>query len=65
MRTRHVNSSGQHVLAYGAETTSATLEDFGSARMIGGVANVALDRAFGSTIRTMVRKMVFLDAVGR
>jgi hypothetical protein len=64
VRTRHVNSSGQHVLAYGAETTSATLEDFGSARMIGGVANVAVDRAFGSTIRHDGSYMVFLTPSG-
>jgi hypothetical protein len=50
VRTRHLNSSGQHVLAYAAESASATLDDVGMARMVGGVANVALDRAFASTI---------------
>jgi hypothetical protein len=50
VRTRRLTSSGQHVLAYAAESASETLEDVGTGRMVGGIANVAIDRAFGSTI---------------
>jgi hypothetical protein len=50
VRTRRLTSGGQHVLAYAAESASETLEDVGTGRMVGGVANVTIDRAFGSTI---------------
>ena len=50
LRTRRLTASGQHVLAYAAESTSETLEDVGTGRMVGGVASVAFDRSFGSTI---------------
>jgi hypothetical protein len=50
VRTRRLTAGGQHVLAYAAESASETLEDVGTGRMIGGVANVPIDRAFGSTI---------------
>jgi hypothetical protein len=46
LRTHHRNSSGQRVLAYAAESASATLEDVGTGRMVGGVATVGLDRAY-------------------
>jgi hypothetical protein len=50
VRTRHTNASGQHVLAYAAESATATIEDVGTARMAGGVANVAIDPAFASVM---------------
>ena len=50
VRLRHMNSGGQQVLAYASESASATLEDFGTARMVGGVTNVSLEPAFASTI---------------
>jgi hypothetical protein len=50
VRTRRLTAGGQHVLAYAAESASETLEDVGTGRMVGGIANVAIDRAFGSTI---------------
>ena len=50
VRTRHTNANGQHVLAYGAESATATIEDVGTARMVGGVANVAIDPAFASVM---------------
>ena len=50
VRTRRLTASGQHVLAYAAESASETLEDVGTGRMVGGIASVAIDRAFGSTI---------------
>jgi hypothetical protein len=63
VRTRHMTSRGQRVLAYAAESASATLEDVGTARMAGGVATVAIDPDFGATIdRTMYH--VFLTPDG-
>jgi hypothetical protein len=50
VRTRHTNASGEHVLAYAAESATATIEDVGTARMVGGVANVAIDSAFASVM---------------
>ncbi len=50
VRTRHANANGQHVLAYAAESATATIEDVGTARMVGGVANVAIDPAFAAVM---------------
>ena len=50
VRTRHANANGQQVLAYATESATATIEDVGTARMVGGVANVAIDPAFGSVM---------------
>ncbi|HET6276464.1 MAG TPA: hypothetical protein VFE16_11095 [Candidatus Cybelea sp.] len=50
VRTRHTNANGQHVLAYAAESATATIEDVGTARLIAGVANVAIDPAFGAVM---------------
>lgn len=50
VRTRHANANGQHVLAYAAESATATIDDVGTARMVGGVANVAIDPAFASVM---------------
>jgi hypothetical protein len=64
LRLRHRNSSGRHVLTYGSESASASLEDAGSARLVAGVANVALDRAFASTIDRSSPYYVFLTPMG-
>ena len=48
VRTRHTNANGEHVLAYAAESASATIDDVGTARMVGGVATVSLDPAFAA-----------------
>jgi hypothetical protein len=63
VRTRHTNANGERVLAYAAESATATIEDVGTARMVGGVANVAIDSAFASV---MDRKWyyVFLTPLG-
>jgi hypothetical protein len=63
VRTRHTNADGQRVLAYAAESATATIEDVGTARMVGGVANVTIDPAFASV---MDRKWyyVFLTPLG-
>jgi hypothetical protein len=48
VRIRHANANGEHVLAYAAESATATIEDVGTARIVGGVANVRIDPAFAS-----------------
>jgi hypothetical protein len=50
VRTRHTNANGQHVLAYAAESATATIEDVGTATMAAGVANVTIDPAFASVM---------------
>lgn len=50
LRTRHTNANGQHVLAYAAESATATIEDVGTARLVAGVANVAIDPAFAAVM---------------
>jgi hypothetical protein len=64
VRTRHLTSSGQRVLAYAAESASATLDDVGTARMVDGVANVIIDRAFASTIDRNSAYHVFVTPLG-
>jgi hypothetical protein len=63
VRTRHRTSTGEHVLAYAAESATATIDDVGTARMVAGVANVQIDPAFASV---MDRKWyyVFLTPLG-
>jgi hypothetical protein len=63
-RTRHLTSTGLHVLAYASESTSATLEDFGTAQMIDGVANVAIESRFATTIDRTTAYYVFLTPLG-
>jgi hypothetical protein len=48
LRSTHRNDRGQRVLAYAAESATATIEDVGTARMNGGVAEVRFDSAFAS-----------------
>lgn len=60
VRTRHLNSNGQHVLAYASESASATIDDVGTARMVAGDAKVALDPSFASTIDRSRSYYVFL-----
>jgi hypothetical protein len=50
LRARHRNSNGQHVLTYASESAAATIEDVGTGRMSGGVANVQIDPAFASVM---------------
>jgi hypothetical protein len=64
VQVRRVTRSGQHVLAYGSESTSATIEDFGTARMYAGVANVSFGRDFASTIDRNSQYYVFLTPLG-
>lgn len=41
---------GQQVASYGCQSTTRTIEDVGSARLINGVANVRLNSAFAQSI---------------
>jgi hypothetical protein len=50
LRVQHHNSEGQQVLAYASESASATIEDVGTARMYGGVANVEINPDFAEVI---------------
>ncbi len=63
VRVRHVNTGGQHVLAYAAESVSSTLEDFGTARLVGGVTKVSLEPGYASTIDPRAYR-VFLTPMG-
>lgn len=50
LHLRHRTATGRQILTSGSESASATLEDAGSARLVRGVANVALDPTFAATI---------------
>jgi hypothetical protein len=50
LREKHHASTGRHVLAYASESTSATMEDFGHARLFNGVKNVMIPRDFASVV---------------
>ncbi len=64
LRLRQRTSGSNRVLAYPSESTSATLEDVGTAHMIGGVANVYFERDFASTIKRGAWYYVFLTPLG-
>jgi hypothetical protein len=61
---RHRTSGGRHVLAFASESTSPTLEDFGTASMTRGVANVQIEPTFASTIDRKRSYYVFLTPLG-
>jgi hypothetical protein len=50
LQTRHRSSNGRHVLTYASESATATIEDVGTARMSGGIANVRIDPDFASVM---------------
>ena len=50
VRVRHHASNGRHVLTYASESATATIEDVGTARISGGVANVRIDPDFASVM---------------
>jgi hypothetical protein len=58
------SSRVEHVLSYATESASATLGDFGAARMVGGLTNVSLEPGFASTIDQSAYR-VFPYADGR
>lgn len=63
-QSRHRTSTGRHVIAYGSESTSATIEDFGTARIVHGAANVQIEPTFASTIDRNSAYYVFLTPLG-
>jgi hypothetical protein len=63
-QTRHRTSSGRHVLAYESESTSATIEDFGTARIVRGAADVQIEPTFASAIDRNDAYYVFLTPLG-
>ncbi|HLY00892.1 MAG TPA: hypothetical protein VKR56_00185 [Candidatus Cybelea sp.] len=48
LREWHRNGNDQHVLSYASQSATATIEDVGTARMVGGVADVHIDPAFAA-----------------
>jgi hypothetical protein len=63
-RMHHRTHAGVKVLSYAAESTTATLEDVGTARMVDGVANVPIERGFAQTIEHNGDYHVFLTPMG-
>jgi hypothetical protein len=62
--TVHRSVTGKRVTAYLSESASATLEDLGTARLVGGVANVGIERSFAQTIAPSSKYHVFLTPMG-
>jgi hypothetical protein len=61
---RTATSVKKTVMAYGARTSSPTLEDFGSAQLTNGQAYVPLESTFATTINPRAKYMVFLSPQG-
>lgn len=61
---RQSTAVGRPVLAYTAESATATIEDVGTARTYGGVANVRIPRDFASAIDPESTYFVFLTPLG-
>jgi hypothetical protein len=59
----HRNGLGRRVVAYAPESATATIEDVGTARMSGGVAEVRIDAAFAAMIDRQ-GYFVFLTPLG-
>jgi hypothetical protein len=59
----HRNGLGRRVVAYVPESATETIEDVGTARMVGGVADVLIDPAFGAMIDRQAY-YVFLTPLG-
>jgi hypothetical protein len=63
LQGRHRTDSGRRVLAYALESATATIQDTGTARMFGGVADVQLDPAFAA-VTDHAWYYVFLTPLG-
>ncbi len=61
---RHRSASGRHVLAYAAQSASATMEDVGEARLSNGIANVMISSDFASITDRSKNYYVFLTPLG-
>jgi hypothetical protein len=58
LRAEHRDSGGRRVLAFASESASPMIEDFGTARIVGGIATVQIDPAFASL---MSRKWYYVS----
>jgi hypothetical protein len=63
LRTRHRSSTGERVLAYAAESATATIDDVGRGRLLGGLANVQIPSDFAS-VTDRSDYYVFLTPMG-
>jgi hypothetical protein len=63
VESTHRDAAGRRVVAYAAESATATIDDVGTARIVDGVANVHIDPAF-STLIDPGRYYVFLTPLG-
>jgi hypothetical protein len=62
--TRQRSNAGHRVLAYPSESSTATIEDVGTARLFNGIANVVIPTDFASTIDRGSEYYVFLTPQG-
>jgi hypothetical protein len=64
VRTLQKTSSGHRVDTYAPQVSQPTLEDFGEAQLVDGVANVALEAKFADAIDRTARYLVMLTPEG-
>jgi len=62
--TAQKTAAGTRVTTYAHESSSPTVEDFGEAQLIGGMASVPLENTFASTIDLKTGYMVFITPEG-
>ncbi len=61
---RHPAKDGYATATYASTGTSPTIEDYGQAQVVGGIARVALDAKFAQTIDSRSPYLVFLTPEG-
>lgn len=64
LRTRQRSSTGRRILAYTPKASIATIEDFGTARMFNGIANVQIPADFASVMDRGSDYYLFLTPQG-
>jgi hypothetical protein len=64
LHVRHRSGSGHHVLTFSSESTSQIVEDFGSARLDAGIANVQINPDFAPLMARGTDYFVFLTPQG-
>jgi hypothetical protein len=63
-RVAQKTSTGRSIDTYTPQTSQPTLEDFGEAQLVDGVANVALDATFGAAINRTAGYLVSVTPEG-